>query len=122
MQITLEQVLLGVGAAMIIGLLSVLWFFVRSERSDLKREMEQNRADLKQELETNERRARDRHAELGHQQDRLRTELHQLRESLPDRYVSKIDWAEFRGWLTALLARIETKIDGKADRGSRGED
>jgi len=106
MQVTLEQVLLGVGGTLIVALLGLVWFFVRAERDDLKRDMERS-----------ETAAKERHRELAHQQERLRQDLHQLRDTLPERYVSKIDWVEFRGWLAGMIARIEKKIDGKVDRG-----
>lgn len=46
----------------------------------------------------------------------LQRDIAKLREELPKTYVAKDDFSEFRRELMAVLSRIETKIDGKADK------
>lgn len=121
MSLTLEQVVIGVGAALILGLGSLVLWFVRRERDGIAHEIKvsesEGRSLVSREIETLENRSRERHDALADQVRRIERDLHGLRESLPDRYAGKFDFVEFRGWLTGRLDRIEDKINTKADKG-----
>lgn len=93
-------------------MLSALLWFVKSERRQIKDDID----GVKDEIASVEKRAILVGEQMRDQQARIEKDLHALRESLPDRYVSRTDWAEFRGWLQALLTRIEVKLDAKVDR------
>lgn len=104
MQLTLEALVLGVGGFVIIGLGGgVIWF--------AKRERQQISGDIAEA----EAHARERDDRLEKQLGELQRDVLILRESLPDRFVGKTDWSEFRGWLASTLARVERRIDGRID-------
>lgn len=46
----------------------------------------------------------------------LQKDISKLREELPKTYVAKDDFSDFRRELMTVLTRIETKLDGKADK------
>lgn len=54
--------------------------------------------------------------ELWSAMKELKSDLAKLREELPKTYVAKDDFKDFRDELMTVLTRIETKLDGKADK------
>lgn len=47
---------------------------------------------------------------------KLANDLVEIEKELPDKYVRRDDFATFREELMAVLMRIESKLDGKADK------
>lgn len=46
----------------------------------------------------------------------LKDDVAKLRESIPEKYVAKIEYKEDLQEVKQFLVRIETKLDGKADK------
>jgi hypothetical protein len=53
---------------------------------------------------------------IGKMQDRTETRLQTLEQLIPSNYVQRPEYREDLRELKAALQRIETKLDGKADR------
>jgi len=81
--VPLESWLISLSGLLIVGLLTVLWWFERAAR-----------------------------AEVNARLDSLDMEMRQLRESLGQR-VHRDELAEFQRWLTGRLDRLEDRIDGR---------
>lgn len=79
----LESWLISLAGILIIGLLTVLWWFERLARSEVNSRL-----------------------------DKLDGEMRQLRDSLAQR-VHRDELAEFQRWLTTRLDRLEDRIDGR---------
>ena len=100
------HILMALGVFTIVTLIGIVAWFIKADKQRTQSDM----SHLHQRVDGQS-------VQFREQISRIERDVHTIKEQLPMNYVSKLDFAEFKGWLQGVVLKIESKLD--ADRVTR---
>lgn len=94
------HILMALGVFTIVTLVGIVAWFIKADK-------QRTQADLSH-LNS---RVDGQSVQFREQVSRIERDVHTIKEQLPLNYVSKVDFAEFKGWLQGVVMKIEAKLD-----------